>query len=229
MKLGNYLINVTEKLPQKVQSGFDKVFSNMVGANYTPIAYLGSKVVNGTNHAILAEQNLVTGKDIKAICLVILNEKPGDLHGETFSVVDIQSLLSDGGLKLGAININPTNEIPADAKEVFDKHFGGFLGAKNKAFALLATQIVHGVAYVFAVESQMLVKPLNGGNIALASDDYSSIKLVKVYSDFSEIETLDVISGYNKSDSLGYAFTWLTNERASKDNLTLNNGDVMWP
>ena len=157
--LGSYTVDVhAGSMPQKVATGFGKVFENMVGASYEPIAYLGSKVVNGTNHAILAEQTLITGKDVKSIVLVVLNEKPGDVNGENFSIVEISTLASNGG-QMGGLMIDPKTEIPADAKEVWDKHFAGFVGANNTPFALLATQVVNGIAYLFAVESTMIVSP----------------------------------------------------------------------
>jgi len=189
MMLGNYSINVSAgALPQKVATGFSKVFENMCGANYTPIAYLGSKVVNGMNHAILAEQKLVYKEDITSIVLVVLNEKPGDVGGESFSIVEITNLLSNGG-KLGGLVIDPKTDIPADAKAVFDKHFGGFLGAGNKPFALLATQMVRGGAYVFAVESSMVVGPTSGEGTP------RSVNLVKVFGDFDELDVVEVVSG----------------------------------
>ena len=74
--LGSYNINVTPgKLPQKVATAFGEIFSNMVGAEYTPIAYLGDKVVSGVNHAILATQTMITGTDVHNVVLVVLNEK----------------------------------------------------------------------------------------------------------------------------------------------------------
>ena len=209
MVVGGYSIKVsTNGMPQKVATGFGKVFDNMVGASYTPIAYLGSQVVNGTNHALLAEQNLVIGKDAKNIVLVILNEKPGDVDGSSFSIVEITHLLSEGGT-FGGLNINPTTKIPDDAMKVFDKHFGGFLGANNKPFALLATQVVHGAAYVFAVESDMIISPNT------MTSGTKSVNLVKVYSDFTEIETTPVLVGSPQDGEMlvGYAFNWLKSDK----------------
>lgn len=40
-------------MPQKVATAMGEI--NMLGAEYEPIAYLGSQVVNGVNHAVLAE------------------------------------------------------------------------------------------------------------------------------------------------------------------------------
>ena len=231
MSLGNYSVNVSAgAMPQKVATAFGNVFEKMVGAEYRPIAYLGSKLVNGTNHAILAEQTLVTGKDVKSIVLIVLNEKPGDVDGTKFSIVEISSLMSNGGA-FGGLNIDPQTEIPAEAKAVFDKHFAGFVGANVKPFALLATQLVHGGAYVFAVESSMVVSPS-----LMKSGNTKSVNLVKVFADFSEIETLEVIRGKSEDEAKGnlasannktdYAFTWLKNSNQA-GNLESPLGE--WP
>ena len=61
--IGSWNVDVTVgKLPQKVATAVGKLNESIVGTEYTPIAYLGSQVVNGINHAVLAEQVIVTGK-----------------------------------------------------------------------------------------------------------------------------------------------------------------------
>ena len=215
MKLGGYTINVmTTSFPQNVISGFDKAFEGMVGAQYDMIAYLGSKIVNGTNHAFLAKQTLVTGTDISSIVLVILNEKLDDIAGNTFSIVSIEPLLSNGG-KLGGLNINPTTNIPEDAMDVFKKHFEGFVGINLEPFALLATQMVNGGAYVFAVKANNIVSPKS----PFANSKY--IVLMKIYANYKDVETIEVINERGNESKLGYAFTWLK----SKESIF---GDIDW-
>ena len=49
--VGNWEINVNVNgMPQKVASAVSKLNTTLMGAEYDPIAYLGSQVVNGTNH-----------------------------------------------------------------------------------------------------------------------------------------------------------------------------------
>lgn len=212
MKLGGYKIEVmTTSLPQKIATGFDKTCKELTGASYEMIAYLGSKVTNGTNHAFLANQTLITGKDISSIVLIVLNEKPNDVGGNTFSIVSIEPLLSNGG-KLGGLAIAPTTKIPEDAKALFDKHFNFLVGASVEPIALLGTQMVHGGAYVFAIKSSSSVNPES------VMGETETIQLVKVYSDYSDIDYIEVLRGQpdesNDKPSLGYAFTWLTKTRS---------------
>ena len=63
-------------LPQKVQSDFTAVTSELVGAEYEPIAYLGSQVVNGTNYRILALQKMIAQNAERKFVRMIINEAP---------------------------------------------------------------------------------------------------------------------------------------------------------
>ena len=61
-------------LPQKVQSAFTTVTGELIGADYEPIAYLGSQVVNGTNYRLIAIQKLVIPSGEKRIVKMIIHE-----------------------------------------------------------------------------------------------------------------------------------------------------------
>lgn len=183
------------KLPQKVATAFPAVFEGWVGSgSYTPIAYLGSKLTNGTNHAILALQTLLTGADVHNIVVIVLNEKPvaGDEAG-TFALADIQTVLSDNG-KPGGLQIAPTATIPAEAMTAFSKNFVGVLGGKIKPFALLATQMVNGPKYVFAVETSMVVGPN-----AVTKGFTDKVCLLTVYANYEGFEMTPILEGVPKT------------------------------
>lgn len=78
MSLGSWNLEEVKgiNLPQKVQSAFTAVTGDLVGADYEPIAYLGSQVVNGTNYRILALQKLVVPNAEKRFVKMIINEAP---------------------------------------------------------------------------------------------------------------------------------------------------------
>ena len=65
---------VTEEL----QSVFDKGMEGLVGVGYTPVAYLGSQVVAGTNHAFLCRAVTVVPDAVPRWTVVYLYE---DLQG----------------------------------------------------------------------------------------------------------------------------------------------------
>ena len=65
---------VTEEL----QAVFDKGLEGLVGVGYTPVAYLGSQVVAGTNHAFLCQAVTVVPDAVPRWTVVFLYE---DLQG----------------------------------------------------------------------------------------------------------------------------------------------------
>jgi hypothetical protein len=132
-------------MPEKVATACSKL-NDLVGAEYTPIAYLGSQLVNGVNHAVLAEQLLITGKDVKNVVLVIFNEKESDC-----TLVSIERVI-DGSNAMGGNVVDVKTDIPVDALVIFERSFAGFVGSTVKPFALLATQVVSGIDYKFAAE-----------------------------------------------------------------------------
>lgn len=77
MTLGGWNLDEIKgcNLPQKVQSAFTAVTSEIVGADYEPISYLGSQVVNGTNYRILALMKLVIPNAEKRIVKMIIHEE----------------------------------------------------------------------------------------------------------------------------------------------------------
>ena len=77
MVLGGWNLDEVKgcNLPQRVQTAFTAVTSELVGADYEPIAYLGSQQVNGTNYRILALMRAVTPNAEKKIVKMIIHEE----------------------------------------------------------------------------------------------------------------------------------------------------------
>ena len=67
------------KLPQKAASAFTGATSELVGADYEPVLYVGSQAVNGTNYCFIAVQTLVTAQPKKRLVKLIIHES---LHAE---------------------------------------------------------------------------------------------------------------------------------------------------
>ncbi len=151
MKVGEWEVNVgIDVMPQKVATAFAAVNANLVGAEYTPISYLGSQVVNGINHAVLAEQLLTDGKDTKNVVLMIFNEK-----GMGCTLANIERVVESGS-GFGGTNVDIHVDIPKDAKDLFNEVFEDFIGVDYEPFALLATQMTKGTTYVFAAIATIL-------------------------------------------------------------------------
>ena len=63
-------------MPQAAASAWGAM-SGLVGANYKPMAYVGTQVVKGVNHVFLAEQTMMTVHFDRHIVIVTINEFDG--------------------------------------------------------------------------------------------------------------------------------------------------------
>lgn len=188
--VGSWNINVViGAMPQRVATAIVALSDSIVGAEYTPILYIGSQLTNGTNHAVLAEQLLTTGRDTKNIVLIIFNEK-----GENCDVVSIERIL-ESGEAFGGVKITDKFELLPEHIEAFNKASEGFVGGRVKPEALLATQITDSVKYFLAAK------------FTSAVDDSCTFGVVVVNVDEECIKFVDILA--NKVEiALGYAFTW---------------------
>jgi hypothetical protein len=195
--VGNWDVKVsTGGMPEKIATAVGDL--KIVGAEYTPIAYLGSQVVNGINHAVLAEQLVVAGKDTKNVVVIMFNERP-----EGVTLVGIERVLESGG-ELGGISIDVKTDIPQDAKDAFDAVMNGFVGSKIEPFALLGTQITKGTNYIFAATLTPVTQ-----------DPKQSAVLVIANSLTGELSISDMLGTRHDAMALGYAFTWLKRQNTS--------------
>lgn len=163
----------------------EKALNGMVGANYTPVAYIGSQVVAGTNHAILCRVAPVYPDAEETYVIVYLYE---DLDGNVEITETVDSNRStdlsetDGGWF-------PTESpvLTDEAKAALEKTLEGMVGADYNPIALLSTQVVAGTNYCILCE----ITPVY-------PDAESHYALVYVYADLdgnAEItETVDFAS-----------------------------------
>lgn len=186
-------------MPQKVATAF-ATLNDMVGAEYTFIAYLGSQMVNGTNHAVLAKQTIVAGKDTENVVIVFFRETK---EGVTLSGIE---RVVEGGGELGGVKVDVKTDIPDDAQKAFSEMFEGYVGANVKPFALLATQMTNGINYIFVAE----VDP-----VVMTKVPHKEINLVTVNKTAGKIAFVSLLTSKHDVMSLGYAFTWLRMENTS--------------
>lgn len=174
-KVGGWQINVAVgKMPNALATAFGDIFENMIGATYTPIAYLGSQVVHGENHAILAEQKLQNKEGTKNDVLIIINQM-----GENYSLVSIESIVDGGGQLGGAYIVNET-EINADAQKVFDAAVKGLVGNSVAPFVYVGSKVESSINYIYVAEAALAVQDagkkivlvtVNGGTSRISFED----------------------------------------------------------
>ena len=188
--MGEWTENVSVGgMPQKIATAFGKL-NELVGAEYEFIAYLGSQLVNGTNHAVLATQTVLTGRDTKNVVLVIFNEK-----GEDVTLVNIERVIEGGGA-LGGIEVDAKTELTQEMKDLFNAALEGFVGATFEPFALLATQVTTGTNYFFAAKTAPVVP-----------NPSKRVVIVTVNSLAHTTQIANLLANKN-SAPLGYAFNW---------------------
>lgn len=183
------------KLPEEVQTAFDKALEQFTGSELTPVAYIASQVVAGTNYMILCESETTMAEPVKSYQMVIVY---ADLEGnaELTSVRDFDLTAYTGGNDTeingehlaGGWNIPEDavgSVIPEEAKAAFDKATEQFTGSDIEPLALLGTQVVAGTNYAFICKSTLSThEPVSG------------IQIVTVYADLegnAEITNISTI------------------------------------
>ena len=194
METGNWEIAIEiGRIPQKIANAIIDLGEKLVGAEYEPIAYLGSQVVNGVNHAVLAKQIIITGRDTENIVVLIFNEKNNNVV-----LVSIERVMSGSDAVFGGIRLdikNITIEWDEEANFVFANAFKEFTGAKMVPYCLLGTQIVRGVNYFYLAEMR-----------GLGENDKKKAVLVIINSATDVVSIIDILT--NKfTDSTKYSFT----------------------
>ena len=61
-------------LPQKATSAFTKFTDGLTGAEYEPLLFVGTQLVNGTNYCYIALQTIICANPMKRLVKLILNE-----------------------------------------------------------------------------------------------------------------------------------------------------------
>lgn len=137
-----------------ITDDFKKIFDKAVAefdVDYTPVAYLASQVVAGTNHCVLCKAML------SSYAIVYIYE---DLEGnaEVTGIVssDAAAQSAEGDV-VGGWTEPESPEMTDDAKKALEKASETLTGAAYTPVALLATQVVAGMNYRIICESRPTV------------------------------------------------------------------------
>lgn len=188
------------ELPEKVQTAFNLANANLDGVMYTPIAYLGSQVVAGTNYAVLCLAEPVVEKpEITLKVEIIYADLEGNYEVTKISDFNIEDYTQGEGKTpetlSGGWSVPETVTVSAlssDAEAAFKKALEGFTGNSLTPMAQLGSQVVAGTNYAILCNSKLVT-----------AEPVSSIQVVTVYADLnggaeiSNICTLD-IADFNK-------------------------------
>ena len=88
LTLGGWAAASDPAITDEIQELFDKGIKGLVGVHYVPVAYLGSQVVAGLNHAILCQATVVyPGAEPRWVIVYLFEDLKGGV-----SVTDITDL-----------------------------------------------------------------------------------------------------------------------------------------
>lgn len=195
MKTGNWNIDVNiNGMPQKIATAFDKLEDTLVGARYVFIAYLGSQVVNGINHAVLAKQIVTTGLDSANIVMLIFNEKPRETEA---TLVAIERIVEEGG-ELGGTNISVDKvlDLEGEPMKIWYGAFEGYVGISMRPIAYLGNQVVNGASHIFAATAEPMT--LEGTKEAV---------VVTINTMQHTVSVAGMLNS-RQANALRYTFTW---------------------
>lgn len=153
------------EITEEIKALLEKATADMVGAAYTPVAYIGSQVVAGRNHAVLCTITPVVPDAVAKYAVVILYE---DLEGNVTitSVLDSEAeaeVLPDAGTLMGGWSAPETPAVTEEAAAALAKAAESKLGAEYTPIALLATQIVSGTNYSLLCEIKAVTPEAEAG------------------------------------------------------------------
>ena len=127
-----------------------KAMDKLTGADYEPVAYLGSQVVAGTNHALLCRVTPATPDAVDYYAIVILYE---DLNGNVEMTETHDSNRSTNISELAGGWFQPESpEMTEEAQKALEKAAESLTGASYTPLALLSTQVVAGINYCILCE-----------------------------------------------------------------------------
>lgn len=141
--LGGYeIVNESaSKLPQDVASGFHGAVSELLGATYTPIWYVGKQLVNGVNHFLICKEIRISAKH--PVPMVV---------GLVFNIPAGEGACKGEGAKV--VRIIEEADLPAELRTIFDRAEKQLIGVGYKPIAYVGSQVVRGVNHYFICQAK---------------------------------------------------------------------------
>ena len=179
---------------------FEKAVSELDGVDYTPVAYIASQVVAGTNHCVLCKATPVVPDAETTYSIVYIYE---DLEGnaEITEIVsgDADAQSAEGNI-VGGWTETGSPEMTDDAKAALEKACETLTGAEYTPLALLATQVVAGTNYRIICESRPSVPSPESGYVIVTV--YADLEGNAEITDIFEFQPMDIDEGaYEESET----------------------------
>ena len=185
--LGGYeIVNIpATKLPQDVASAVSNLNTNLLGATFNPIWYIGKQTVNGVNHLFIAEEIRVTKDKNKRIVGLVINVPPGEnaIKGEGATVE----------------RIIESEKLPAGVEEAFATIEKGIIGVSYNSVMYLGKQTVKGENHYILCEARTIYPYTN---------PFAAVMCINIFEGKPSLVAVKPIAKEEKESICGYAFTW---------------------
>lgn len=165
MLAGGWSRAETPAVTEEVRALLEKAQAGATGESYIPVAYLGSQVVAGLNHAILCRVTMAAPDAKETYAVVTVYE---DLKGEA-EITRVRDFGKETNIREGLMGGWTQAESPLVTealRAIFEKALEGLAGTAYEPLALVSSQVVAGMNYCFLCEAQ-LVYPGAQSNYAL--------------------------------------------------------------
>lgn len=146
-RVGGWSVPKDTKITEEELKIFNKAIEGLTGVGYEPVAYLGSKVVAGTNHCFLCKSTVIYPGATNRYTLVYIYEK-FDRTEEILKFEDVTlpgTADADGTPIAGGWRYTEDPEADDNITEVVDKATAKLLSAEYEPVASIGSQIVAGI------------------------------------------------------------------------------------
>ena len=155
---GGWQASESPEITSELRSVFDKALDGFVGVGYEPIAYLGSQIVAGTNHAFFCKAQVVYPNAQPYFAIVFIYE---DLEGNA-EIQDIAGMTAYGELDENAGSAEQLDggwavtDGQDDGLVAFEKATEELVGVSYTPIRVLSSQVVAGMNYCVLCKAQVV-------------------------------------------------------------------------
>ena len=157
--MGGWSAAESAELTDELNAVFDSAKGGYTGEDYTPVAYLGSQVVSGTNHAFLCKTDsdsywsiVYVYENLDGIC-EITNAYSLDIAASNYENVVLTGEPSGENL-VGGWSMAESNEIDDELGAIIDSVSAEMTGVSYEPVTVLETQVVAGTNYAVLCKTE---------------------------------------------------------------------------
>ena len=158
---------------------FEKGTEKLVGVKYTPVAYLGSQVVAGTNHCFLSQAVVVVPDESPSYVLMTLYE---NLQGDVTLLSITELGMQEKELLAGGWRAAESFTLTEDILALFEKGTQELVGVVYTPVAYLGSQVVAGMNHCILCQATVVVPDASPSYVlmVLYQDLAGQVSLLKV-------------------------------------------------